>query len=513
MFNKFKSIISIILIYSSNTIAQNYIFNSNDSIKGDVKNRINNDVIHYNINIDLQSESHTVKGFNEITFLIKLPTDSILLDLNSEFIIDSIISDQGKINFNRIKNYFWIKPKRKLIEKEVWKSTIYYKGKLPIAKNPPWDGGFTFSKDKKNNDWIAVSCQSEGLQHWLPCKDHSFDEPDSINMKIIHDYKGLKAVSNGKCKYREVENEKEISIWEVKNKINNYNITLNIADYISFFDTLKRNDNSVMPLQYYVLKYNEKIAKKHFEQTKKILAFLENTWGKYAFENDGFKMVETPYWGMEHQSCISYGNNFKNNEYGFDFIILHETAHEWWGNSISCNDNADMWIHESLATYSEALFVEKTLGTQKMLSYLLLQKQKISNTFPQKGFENVNFYNYPNSDMYYKGTWMWHTLRNIINNDVLWENTLREMYTTFAKTEISSKDVIRFLNKKWKMDLNDFFEIYLQKQSIPQYCINNKIKSKNSCTILDKAITNDIKKHKLASKEILNKYLILIKTN
>jgi len=428
--------------------------------------------------------------------------------------LDSVTSDGNRLHIVQKADVFWVFPNKTHYENEIFKAKIFFRGQMPIAKNPPWDGGFTFSKDKNNKDWVAVSCQTEGLQLWLPCKNHPFDEPDSVRMKITHDYNNLKAVSNGKCISRIAKNAVETSVWEVKNKINQYNITINIGDYISFSDTLQRSDKSLLPLDFYVLSYNIDKAKQHFKQTKNIVDFLERTWGKYAFESEGYKIAETPYWGMEHQSCISYGNNYKNNNFGFDFIILHESAHEWWGNSISCADNADMWIHESLATYSEALFVEEKLGKEKMIAYLNTQKTRIENNFPQQGYYNVNFHDYPNSDMYFKGTWMWHTLRNIVADDVLWKSTLRKMYQTFAEKEVFSEEIIQFLNQSFKISAEDFFKIYLQENKPPLfYYKRGKLQIKSKCSLLNQAVWNDLKTKKLSKEEILNKYLILLKTD
>jgi aminopeptidase N len=263
--------------------------------------------------------------------------------------------------------------------------------------------------------------------------------------------------------------------WFVSYPINNYNITLNIADYANFKDVYTAGDGEKLDLDYYVLKPNLEKAKVHFKQVKPMLACYEKYFGKYPFWKDGYALVETPYWGMEHQSAVAYGNNYKTNEYGFDFIIIHESGHEYFGNSLSCNDHAEMWIHESFTTYMEALYVECTQGYEKSIKYLAKQKAGIRNTEPLIGPLGVN-YSQPDSDIYYKGTWMLHTLRNVVNDDKIWFETLKGLTAKFNISQVTTEQIISYFNEKTGKNLSSIFDMYLRTTQIPtlQYQLTPK---------------------------------------
>ncbi|MEL6717465.1 MAG: M1 family metallopeptidase, partial [Bacteroidota bacterium] len=361
---------------------------------------------------------------------------------------------------------------------------VYYEGNPTVAQNAPWDGGFVWKEDRNGNPWVGVACEGDGASMWWPCKDHLSDEPDSMSIKIaVPD--DLVCVANGELRKKEsMDNGFTRYDWFVSYPINSYNVSVNIADYANFKETYVAEDEDELELDYYVLSYNLNKAKKHFKQTHKVLACFEKYFGKYPFWEDGFGMVETPYLGMEHQGVIAYGNQYRRGYLGrlipddmhWDYIIVHETGHEYFGNSISAGDIAEVWIHESFTTYMEALYVECTMSYQDAVRYLQSQRGFIRNQEPIVGPLNVNFEGWSGSDHYYKGSWVLHTLRHAIADDELWFDLLRSFYNRYAISVVKTEDFVNFVNQCTKRDYRPFFEQYLFHPSIPtlEYRLNQK---------------------------------------
>jgi len=344
---------------------------------------------------------------------------------------------------------------------------FYYSGQPIIAKMPPWDGGFVWSSDSLGNPWVGVACEGTGASLWWPNKDHLSDEPDSMNITVtVPD--SLMCVSNGTLIKKDVIPENKMRFaWKVHYPINNYNVTINIAKYDQFRDEYKRKDGSALELEYFVLSYNRKRAEEHFKQVHKMMDCFEGFFGEYPYPKDGYALVETPYWGMEHQSAIAYGNNYKNLKYGFDFIIIHETGHEWWGNSVSCGDHAELWIHESLTTYAEALYLECRFDKETAHKYMNGQRMKIKNKMAILGVKGVNFNEWPHADMYYKGAWMWHSLRNTIRDDERWFKMIKEFRETYHNKIVDTERVVEYFTKHSGMNLHPIFDHFLNHKEAP----------------------------------------------
>jgi aminopeptidase N len=464
----------LILSFFSFYIINAQFFTERDSLQGSLrKERTCFDVLRYDLSIEVFPETKRISGFNEITFKTIDFTKKIQLDLFENMVIDSIVFGNKKLNYNRKYDAVFIEFPNILAKNSTIKLQFYYNGKPQEAKNAPWDGGFVWKKDKFGRPFIGVAVQGTGASLWYPVKDHQSDEPDQGASIKVTVPAGLMNVSNGLFIEREdLENNRNSYKWEVKNPINNYNIVINIADYVNIEDQM--ND---LKINYYVLRENEVKARKHFEEVKPMLECFESKFGAYPFKDDSYKLVETPYLGMEHQSAIAYGNQFKKGYLGtditgtgigllFDYITIHETAHEWFGNSITSVDIADMWIHESFTTYAESVFVECRFGYDKAQEYINGQKKLIANEKPVVGQFGVNFKT-GNSDMYYKGALMLNTIRHIVNNDVKWWQLLKNYSNHFKYKIIEKKDVVAFFNKELKMDLTTVFNHYLLKKEIP----------------------------------------------
>lgn len=452
--------------------AQHYpIFTHADTLRGKLTRlRTCYDVYFYDLHLKIDTATHSISGYNIITYKNVTGYSTMQVDLFSNMIIDSILHGNSKLTYTRDGNAVFIKFNS--IQQKNKKDSIrfYYHGKPQTAKNPPWDGGFVWSHDSLGKPWIDVACEGTGASLWWPCKDHLSDKPDSMRMSFDIP-NGLMCVSNGRLRSTQnLNNGCTRFTWFVSSPIINYDVTLNIADYAHISDYYLNSNKDTLTLDYYVLRYNENKARIHFAQVKPMLACYEKFFGKYPFYKDGYKLVETTYWGMEHQSCVAYGNQYHNNPFGFDFIIIHESAHEWWGNSVSCSDPADMWIHEAFATYAEALYVECTQNYSTAVKYLHSQEKRISNKYPIIGPYNVNFQGTENDDdMYFKGTWMLQTFRHVVNNDSLFFSILQGIQKKFYHSNTNTDKLIAYINKLTGKNYTPFFNQYLRHSSPPVF--------------------------------------------
>ena len=408
-----------------------------------------------------------------MVFHSRCDMSQIAIDLTESMIVDSVYLAGEIIDFSRKKDKILVKSDFSF--NDIFEVIVFYRGKPVISKNLPWEGGFVWENKLDSSTQVGVACQMDGASIWWPNKDDLSDEVDSMRMSFIVE-KPYSVISNGQLEgVRDLGMRKQFD-WFVENPINNYNITINVAEYEHFKHSFSGLGGD-LNIDYHVLPMNVELAKVHFKQVDSVLRFLEKKFGPYPFYGDGYKLVETSYLGMEHQSCISYGNRYKKGYLGyfpsdidFDFIIFHETAHEWWGNSVSMKDRSDMWIHESFATYSEVLYTEEIYGYQKMLIYLDVQKQKILNKEP------IVTNNPTTTDIYYKGSWMIHTLRTIFQNDTLWENLMRGLQLEFKHDVVNTSDIIQYIQTYIDYDLTYFFQQYLYETELPilNYFISKK---------------------------------------
>ncbi len=448
------------------------------------------DVTFYDLSVTFDTLHKTIVGKNDIYFNTTAPTQILQLDLDEKLTINAIRFKKKALTYSREYNTVYIDLPTKLDTGKTGKIEIEYSGMTQTAKRAPWDGGFVWSKNKDGDLWLAVACEGLGASSWWPCKDHLSDEPDSMQISLIIP-KGLMAISNGNLRgIQKVNDKMDKFTWFVSYPINTYNVTFNISKYVHWSDTLIYADGDKLPLDYYVMPYNLERSKVHFAQVKPMLLCYEMYFGKYPFPNDGYALVETPYLGMEHQGAIAYGNKYKTGYDGkdfsgigldFDYIIIHETGHEWWGNSVSAKDIADMWIHESFCTYSEAIYVECMFGKDKALDYINSKKKSVQNLNPIQGPYHVN--EEGSGDMYNKGMLMLNTLRTLVNNDKLWWQTIKAISdTTFKHKTTDAASIIAFFEQRTKLKLDKFFEQYLQQSEIPKLSFVLRKKGKTSYT-------------------------------
>jgi aminopeptidase N len=468
-------------------------FTRKDSLRGTLSNIRNNyDVKFYNLDIEIDIEKKFISGFNEITFLAIENISRLQIDLFDNMKINKIEHNNKSLNYTREFNAVFIDFSKTITKGSVSKIKVFYEGNPIVAKRAPWDGGFVFKKDKNGNAHVAVACQGTGASLWWPNKDHQSDEPDSMAINITSSSL-YEEVSNGRLRAKkDLGNGYTRFEWFVSNPINNYNVSVNIADYYHWTDTYtSKVDGEILSLDYYVLKDDKEKALTQFEQVKPMMDAFEKRFGKYAFYTDGYKLVQTPYLGMEHQSCVAYGNAFKNGYLGFDlsgsgegmkfdYIIIHETAHEWWGNNVTSYDIADMWIHEGFGQYSEVVYLEELYGRESATKYLNGIKKGIGNKEPVIGPYGVN--KEGSGDMYPKGALFLNTLRNYINDDKIWWDIIKSIQTEYRHKNISTNDVLALMNKKSGKELKPIFDQYLKHANLPELILYTK--SENNALLL-----------------------------
>ena len=340
------------------------------------------DVSYYDLSLDINPEEKSLNGIVEIHAKALEDFDTIQIDLHKNFDVTQLIEVDNNIplNFHRRERAIFIQIHKN--KNEVFKLKIRYNGKPKVAKKPPWKGGFVWKKDDNGNHWDGVACESIGASIWWPLKDHTSDEPDSMRLHYTVP-KGLMAIGNGSFEGKINALNKTTYNWFISYPINTYNVSIYIGKFKKIEDEYIGINGKSLSISHYVLEKNYEKAKLHFKQLHPQLALYEKRFGEYPWYKDGFKLVESPYEGMEHQTAIAYGNKYKNDSYSLtDYIILHETAHEWWGNSVTARDLAHVWLQEGFATYSEALFYEEKNGYEAYENQLYWNRIFIKNKYP-----------------------------------------------------------------------------------------------------------------------------------
>jgi len=460
-------------------------FTHQDTLRGSITpERAWWDLNYYHLDISVHPETKSIKGKNTIRYSILEPNQTLQIDLQSPMKLTKAIQDGEELTITKDGNAHFIslkKPQTKIGESE--EIEVYYEGQPRVAVRAPWDGGISWEKDTNGIDFIASSCQGLGASVWWPNKDHMYDEVDSMRISV-NVPKHLMNISNGRLEsVKKQENKTTTYNWVVTNPINNYGVNINIGDYVHFSE-IYDGENGPLDMDYYVLRDHLEKAKKQFKDAPKMMKAFEHWFGPYPFYEDSFKLVEVPYLGMEHQSSVTYGNQFKQGYLGrdlsktgwglkFDFIIIHESGHEWFANNITHKDAADMWIHEGFTAYSENIFLDYHYGTEASADYVIGTRANIQNDKPIIGTYNVN--SQGSSDMYYKGANMLHTLRQLVNDDEKWRQILRGLNKTFFHQTVSTQEIENYLSEKSGLDLTAFFNQYLRGIKIPnlEYSIKN----------------------------------------
>ena len=451
-------------------------FSKLDSLRGSITaEREWWDLSFYHLFVNVIPEAKFIEGSVRVQYKVLEEASTMQIDLQEPLFISKVLQDGKELSYTRFGPVYLIKLKKNQVPGAIEDLYINYQGYPQEAKNAPWDGGLSWKKDKNGKDFVATSCQGIGASIWWPCKDHMYDEVDSmlISVEVPED---LIDVSNGRLRGIEAHPERKTKTfhWFVSNPINNYGVNINIGDYIHWNEQYE-GENGILDMDFWVLSYNEEIAKIQFLQANKTMEAFEYWFGPYPFYEDGYKLVEVPYLGMEHQSSITYGNKFKNGNNGysrnrskmggnFDYIIIHESAHEWFANNITYIDPADMWIHEGFACYSESLYLDYWFGKEAGEKYNLALREHIGNTKPMVGPYGVNK---EGSDMYNKGAALLGMIRQMINNDEKWRSILRGLNETFYHQTVGTGQIENYISERSGIDLSSFFDQYLRDIRIP----------------------------------------------
>ncbi|HJN53706.1 MAG TPA: M1 family metallopeptidase, partial [Flavobacteriaceae bacterium] len=431
-------------------------FTRQDSLRGMItEERSWWDLNYYHLDIKVDPENKTIKGSNTVGYTVLKSNKLMQIDLQEPMDITSVKQNNKSLDFSREGNAYFIELKKKQKLGKVNYITIEYEGNPKVAIRAPWDGGLSWEKDENGIDFIATSCQGLGASVWWPNKDHMYDEVDSMLISV-NVPKHLVNVSNGRLRnVIEKEDDTKTYEWFVSNPINNYGVNINIGDYVNFSEKYD-GEKGILDIDYYVLRDNLEKAKEQFKQVPMMLDAFEHWFGPYPFYEDSFKLVEVPYLGMEHQSSITYGNKYMQGYLGrdlsrtgwglkFDYIIIHESGHEWFANNITYKDIADMWVHEGFTCYSENLYVDYHFGKEASADYVIGSRRGIGNRKPIIGPYNVN--KGGSGDMYSKGANLLHTLRQIAKDDQIWRQILRGLNKEFYHQTVTSKQVENYISE------------------------------------------------------------------
>ena len=473
-------IFSLLILFSNHIFSQGLmedklIPSRQDSLRGSITTeREWWDLTYYHLDIEVNPDKKYIQGSNTVGYKVLRSHQTMQIDLQEPMKITSVEFEGKQLDFIREGNAYFIKIESNQHEGDINYLKINYEGFPKEAVRAPWDGGLSWKKDINGNHFVATSCQGLGASVWWPNKDHMYDEVDSMLISV-NVPKKLTNVSNGRLRsVEEFENTKTFN-WFVSNPINNYGVNINIGDYVKFSE-IYDGEKGKLDIDSYVLSYNLEKAKNQFKQVPMMIEAFEYWFGPYPFYEDSFKIVEVPYLGMEHQSSITYGNEFKNGYLGrdlsgtgwglkFDYIIIHEGGHEWFANNITYKDIADMWIHEGFTCYSENLYLDYFFGVEAASEYVIGTRRGISNKKPIIGQYDVN--REGSSDMYSKGANLLHTIRQIVNDDELWRETLRGLNKEFYHKTVTTEEIEKYISKTVNYDLSSVFDQYLRDIRIP----------------------------------------------
>jgi aminopeptidase N len=471
-------VVILALAPCARTVAQQPTYSHADTLRGsNGPARAWWDARFYDLHVRVDPGDSSIRGWNGITYRVLAPAEAMQLDLQTPLEVDSMVQDGRRLAYRRDGDAFFVTLRARQRAGDVKTVTVWYHGKPRVATNPPWTGGVTWTRDSLGNRWIATTDEGLGASVYWPLKDWLGDEPDSQRIAItVPD--PMVDVSNGRLRSVTPNGDGTTTYeWFVADPINSYDVAVNAGTYAHYSDTLA-GEGGKLSLDFWPLAYHVEAARRQWQQAIPMLTCFEHWFGPYPWYADGYKLVEAPHLGMEHQSAVAYGNRFRNGYLGrdlsrtglglnWDYIIVHESAHEWWGNSISMQDQADMWIHESFAMYAEGLYTECQLGKTAGAAYLIGLRHIVRNDRPIVPAYGVNAEG--SGDMYPKGANMLHTIRQIVNDDAKWRGILRGLQQTFRHQTVTGAQVEEYISRAAGTDLSKVFEQYLTTTQIPEF--------------------------------------------
>ncbi len=431
----------------------------------------------YDLHVRVNPADSSIAGYNGIVYRVLNTRQEMQIDLQPPLEVDSMVQDRTHVSYRRDGNAFFVALTKVQREGDLNTITIYYHGKPVAAKRPPWDGGYIWQHDSLGNRWTATANEGLGASVWWPNKDLLSEEPDSQRIAItVPD--PMVDISNGRLRSTTHNGDGTTTFeWFVVSPINNYSVSVNAGTYAHIAESMD-GEAGRLTMDYWPLAYHLDVATEQFKQAKSMMTCFEHWFGPFPWYEDGYKLVEAPHLGMEHQSAVAYGNHYQNGYLGrdlsntghglkWDFIIVHESAHEWWGNSVTDKDAADMWVHESFANYAESLYTECQEGTRAGAEYVIGTRRLVKNDIPIVGHYGVN--DEGSADKYYKGGNMLHTIRQLIADDEKWRNILRGAQKTFRHQTIMGAQLEEYISQQAGIDLSKVFSQYLRTTNIPVF--------------------------------------------
>ncbi len=468
------TLVGLPLLLNSSAMAQKTATRA-DSLRGSITpERAWWDLKHYDLTVQIDPSTKSIKGSNKITYKVLSEATVLQIDLQEPLKITAITQGGEPLTFRREGAVHWVTLRKKQEVGQVEHVLISYEGMPKEAIRPPWDGGITWQKDSKGLPFVASSNQGIGSSIWWPLKDHPADEVDSLDLHVTVP-KGLMDISNGRLVEIQVGKDTDTFHWKVVNPINDYGVNINVGDYVHFGEKYE-GEKGTLDMDYFVLRENLEKAKVHFQDARRMMQAFEHWFGPYPFYEDGFKLVDAPYLGMEHQSSVTYGNGYQNGYRGrdlsgtgwgmkFDFIIIHEAGHEWFANNITYKDVADMWIHESFTNYSESLFLDYHYGKEAGQAYVRGTRMNIANDIPIIGTYGLN--KRGSGDMYYKGGNLLNMIRQLLQDDDKWRLILRGLNKEFYHQTVTTEQVESYISTQVGWNLGKVFDQYLRDTRIP----------------------------------------------
>ena len=464
--------------FATESAAQAPVFTRADTIRGSITpERAWWDVTFYDLHVALDPADSTIRGWNGITYRITGKSREMQIDLQTPLGMDSVVQDGRRLRFRRDGNAFFVTLASGQRVGTTRTLTVYYHGRPRVAQNPPWDGGLIWARGPDGAAWISTACQGLGASVWWPTKDTQADEPDSQRVALtVPD--SLQAIANGRLRGVERGSDGRTTYeWFVSSPVNNYAVSTYVGRYSQINQTFE-GENGPLTVGLWPLVAHLDPARAQFAQVMPVLRCFERWFGPYPWYRDGYQLVEAPHLGMEHQSAVAYGNGFSNGYKGkdfsgtgwgltWDFIIVHETAHEWFGNNITTADIADMWVHEGFANYSESLYTECLYGPAAGAAYVIGTRSLVQNDRPVVGPPGVN--GRGSGDMYTKGGNMLHTIRHVVGDDARWLGILRGLNAEFRHRIVTGKQVQEYISAQAGIRLDKVFEQYLTTTRIPVF--------------------------------------------
>lgn len=453
------------------------VFTHADTLRGSIgPARAWWDVTFYDLHVRVSPADSSIVGWTGVTYRTLAPGSELQIDLQPPLEVDSMVLAGAKLRYRRDGNAFFVALPGEQRAGETHTVTVYYHGTPVVAIRPPWDGGFIWREDGRGNPWVATANQGLGASVWWPNKDHGSEEPDSQRIAVTVPTP-MVDVSNGRLRSTTINDDGTTTFeWFVTEPINNYGISVNAGTY-AHWQEIYQGEAGPLTMDYWPLAENEAAARRQWTQAHSMMQCFEHWFGPYPFYADGFKLVEAPHLGMEHQSAVAYGNGYANGYRGtdlsgtgqglkWDFIIVHEAAHEWFANNITARDEADMWVHESFANYSENLYTECLTGSKEAgTEYVVGTRSRIQNDRPVQGVFGVNYSG--SGDMYYKGGNMLHTIRQLVDDDARWRGILRGLNKTFRHQTVTGAQVEDYISGESGIDLTEVFQQYLRTTMLP----------------------------------------------